>query len=79
VFDDPTTFDVRRPNSAKHLAFGRGRHMCMGAPLARLMARVGLQALYERIPALRMVPDQRLDYLPNLTVLTLKRLAVSWS
>jgi cytochrome P450 len=78
-FPAPRAFDVHRANADHHLAFGRGRHMCMGAPLARLMARVGLQALYERIPALRMVPDQRLDYLPNLTVLTLKRLAVSWS
>jgi cytochrome P450 len=78
-FPSPRAFDVHRDNADHHLAFGRGRHMCMGAPLARLMARVGLDALYERIPELRMVPDQRLDYLPNLTVLTLKRLEVAWA
>jgi hypothetical protein len=78
-FPSPRSFDVHRDNAERHLAFGRGRHMCMGAPLARLMARVGLQTLYERIPALRVVPDQRLEYLPNLTVLTLKRLDVAWA
>ena len=78
VFDDPTTFDVHRPNSAKHLAFGRGRHMCMGAPLARLEAKIGLEALYARLPGLEVVPGQELRYQPNLTVVTLDHLMVRW-
>ena len=36
VFDDPATFDVVRPNAGHHVAFGFGRHYCLGAHLARL-------------------------------------------
>lgn len=51
-FDDPDTVCVRRaPN--RHLAFGQGNHFCLGAPLARLEARVTLDVLFERFRELR--------------------------
>ena len=52
VFDDPHTFDVRRPNAGAHLAFSSGAHFCLGASLARREAEVGLRLLYERFPDL---------------------------
>ncbi|MEU4654879.1 cytochrome P450 [Streptomyces sp. NPDC023723] len=48
VFDNPAEFDVTRPNSRQHLAFGRGIHTCPGAPLARAEAVFSITRLLER-------------------------------
>jgi cytochrome P450 len=48
--DDASRFDVRRPANPVHLAFGFGEHVCLGASLARLEARIFLQELLERFP-----------------------------
>jgi cytochrome P450 len=45
VFEDPETFRLDRPNLKESLAFGRGPHMCMGAPLARLELIVAIEEL----------------------------------
>lgn len=47
AFDDPERFDVRRSSSNRHLAFGYGKHLCVGAPLARMEIRCVLDALCE--------------------------------
>jgi hypothetical protein len=78
-FPDPFAYDIHRENADEHLAFGHGRHFCLGAPLARLEANVGLGALFERIPEIRVVPGQRLEYIPVVTVQTLVGLQVEWS
>ena len=54
VFDDPARFDVTRANARDHLAFSAGIHYCVGAGLARLEGVVGLRALTERFPDLRV-------------------------
>jgi cytochrome P450 len=45
---DPETIDIRRPMN-RHLAFGEGIHHCLGAPLARLEAKIVLEELLPRI------------------------------
>jgi cytochrome P450 len=48
-FEDPDRLDLTRPPK-RHLAFGEGIHFCLGAPLARLEARVVFEVLAETIP-----------------------------
>ncbi|GLV60905.1 putative cytochrome P450 YjiB [Dictyobacter sp. S3.2.2.5] len=55
-FPNPDHFDARRePN--RHLTFGHGIHFCIGAPLARLEARILLPMMLEQLKDIRRVPD----------------------
>jgi cytochrome P450 len=55
-FADPDHFDIERePN--RHLAFGYGIHFCVGAPLARLEARIALSMMLEQLKDLQRVKD----------------------
>jgi cytochrome P450 len=56
IFADPDRFDPRRPEAARHLAFARGPHFCIGAHLARLEAVTALSALIAGLPGLRLDP-----------------------
>ncbi len=51
-FENPDRFDIRR-DSQGHVAFGLGLHFCLGASLARLEARIALEALVPRLAKLR--------------------------
>jgi cytochrome P450 len=57
VFADPDRFDLGRSSSRGHLAFAQGPHVCLGIHLARLEARIGVAALLERLPGLRLDPE----------------------
>ena len=50
VFTDPERLDITRANARKHLAFGFGPHLCLGAALARMEADIAWRALLERYP-----------------------------
>lgn len=76
-FPNAATFDIRRtPNH--HLGFGHGVHFCLGAPLARLEARIALQMLYERFPGLHRDRSVPLAVKPSYIVYGLQYLPVEW-
>ena len=71
VFDDPFTFDISRtPN--RHIGFGFGPHICLGAALARLELKVGLNILLDRIAKFEIEGPPA--WVPNNRLLGLKRL-----
>jgi len=55
-YRDAESFDIHRTDGG-HLALGHGIHFCLGAPLARLEARIALTALHTRFPAMRLAVD----------------------
>jgi cytochrome P450 len=83
-FENPDTFDLDRPNSRRHIAFGRGIHSCLGAPLARAEGRILIQRLLETAGEIHLdeahhgvAGHRRFDYVPTyilrgLTALHLK-------
>jgi len=56
-FDNPAEWRLGRPVQ-HHVAFGTGPHQCLGMHLARLELRVGLDTILDRLPNLRLDPDQ---------------------
>lgn len=56
VFESPDTFDVRRANARRHLAFASGPHICLGMHLTRLETLTALEAVL-RLPGLRLAAD----------------------
>jgi cytochrome P450 len=62
-FSNPNAFDISRPEANRHLAFGKGIHVCLGAPLARVEGQVAFATLFGRYPELRLgVPDEEVRW-----------------
>ena len=64
--DHGEDFNIYRTNARGHIAFGFGRHFCLGAPLARFELAVILEELTRRLPDMRLVDGQ--DFMPVETV-----------
>ncbi|OLF05656.1 cytochrome P450 [Actinophytocola xanthii] len=61
----PDTFRLDRSGPPRHLGFGHGPHFCVGAALARMEARVAVEALIEHLPDLALAPGFTPHYLPG--------------
>jgi cytochrome P450 len=69
VYDHPDEVRLDRPNPRHHMGFGWGIHLCVGAPLARVEAKVAVETLLERTRGFRIDPGQLpLRYHPSLMV-----------
>ena len=67
VFPDPEKFDISRiPHAHSHVGFGHGIHFCLGAPLARLEARVALKIILERLQNLELDESKAIKPLHSL-------------
>jgi cytochrome P450 len=80
-FEDADEFKLGRPRAKEHLAFGRGAHTCIGAPLARSEARLSFERLLARLGNIRLSQahhgspgDYRFEYEPTFILRALKNL-----
>ncbi|MGQ8872022.1 cytochrome P450 family protein [Paenibacillus sp. TSA_86.1] len=75
-FKDPDVFDITREKSA-HLAFGKGIHLCLGAPLARLEGEIAVSTLLNRFPNMKLQNDvDTLEWRPGMIVRGVKEIPV---
>lgn len=62
-FANPDAFDIAREDAHRHMAFGKGVHTCLGAPLARIETQEALLALLEKMPDLALaVPADEITW-----------------
>lgn len=65
-FVDPDSFNITREDANRHVAFGKGIHVCLGAPLARLEGQIALTTLFARMPEMRLaVPANEITWRPG--------------
>ncbi|HET8882698.1 MAG TPA: cytochrome P450 [Solimonas sp.] len=84
-FENPGEFQVERDNARLHVAFGRGRHTCPGAPLARAEAVVALNRMFDKTRDIRISEKvhgpagaRRYGYLPTFILRGLTHLALEF-
>ncbi len=78
AFTNPEDLDITRQEN-RHLAFGKGIHYCLGAPLARLEGQIAISTLLRRRPNLHLtVEPQQLIWRPGALIMGLRSLPVTF-
>jgi cytochrome P450 len=78
LFEEGDEFRVDRPNADQHLTFGYGPHVCPGAAMARIVARIGIAVFLERFPpgSVRLAADYEFENVPTFFEIGPRRLPV---
>ena len=74
---DPDALDVARPG-VRAISFGGGIHFCLGAQLARIEGEIAFRRLFERLPGLRLVDADNVEWKPTITLRGLVSLPAVW-
>ena len=74
--DDPDRFDPDRTNLKEHLAFGKGIHFCLGAPLSRVEMQVAFEQIGRRVEKIELADSNDFRYHPSFVLRGLVRLDV---
>ncbi|MFG3587503.1 cytochrome P450 [Streptomyces sp. NPDC047990] len=78
VFAEPDALRLDRAANP-HLAFGHGRHRCLGAPLAQMELEVALHTLLDLLPELRLaIAEDELEWRTGMYIRGVRRLPVTW-
>lgn len=77
-FENPEDVDLYRESAVEHLTFGYGAHQCMGKNIGRMQMRVFLEEFVRRLPHIRLVEGQTIEYLPNTSFRGPSALWVEW-
>jgi len=76
VFAQPDRLDISRGDN-RHLSFGGGIHLCLGAPLARIEGQEAIGRLVRRFPNLALATEE-IEWKPTTTIRGPARLRLSW-
>jgi cytochrome P450 len=77
VFESPHVFDITRPNARKHLSFGTGPHVCIGARLARMQLHALLKQIVTRIPDFQIIDEP--EWLRSIWFNAITRLPIAFT
>ncbi len=79
AFQNPDRLDLQRPDADKHLAFGFGRHQCVGQQLARAELQIVFSTLLRRIPTLALAkPIEEIPFKNDKLAYGVYELPVTW-
>jgi cytochrome P450 len=78
-FPSAESFDINRPNLARHMSFGAGAHRCVGLALARMELKVVAREVSRRLTDIRLdIDPANIPYKSDIATLTMKRLPLTF-
>jgi cytochrome P450 family 109 len=77
-FPHPERFDIER-NPKRHIPFGHGIHTCLGAPLARLEAKIALTIMLERLLDIERDRSQELEPVQSVFIYGAKHVPITFT